>query len=190
MLIDARHLRPGASLTADVAVVGAGPSGIVLALELAKGGLDVLLLESGGPTARGGSQRLGDAAALDPGRHAPMSVATRRQVGGTSAIWGGRCVPYDPIDFESRSFVSHADWPISYEDVAALLPRACRWLQCGEASFDASEVAGLSRRGLVPGLPDGRCSPPRSSAGRSRRTSVESTGRACVARPGSVSSTV
>ena len=27
---------------------------------------------------------------------------TRRQVGGTSVIWGGRCVPFDEVDFDRR----------------------------------------------------------------------------------------
>ena len=41
-------LRDGEVLTADVVVVGAGPIGIVAALELADAGHRVLLAESGG----------------------------------------------------------------------------------------------------------------------------------------------
>jgi hypothetical protein len=34
------------------------------------------------------AQRLADAAELDPERHAPMAMATRRQLGGTSVVAG------------------------------------------------------------------------------------------------------
>ena len=81
-------------LRADVAIVGAGPAGIVTALELARSGLDVVLVESGRNRWSREIQDLGDAAELDPERHAPMRRATRRQIGGASTIWGGRCVPW------------------------------------------------------------------------------------------------
>ena len=48
MFIRSREFSPSSILSADVAVVGAGPAGITLALELARGGLDVILVESAG----------------------------------------------------------------------------------------------------------------------------------------------
>ena len=48
MLIDAEIMQDKSTITADVAVVGAGPAGIVLALELAEAGYEIALLESGG----------------------------------------------------------------------------------------------------------------------------------------------
>src|SRR5687768_10185556 len=86
---------------ASVVVVGAGPAGIIAALELSRQGIDVLLVESGGRRRNGRAQRLGDLHARGPG-HVAMSRATFRGLGGTSNVWGGRCVPLDPIDFESR----------------------------------------------------------------------------------------
>jgi choline dehydrogenase-like flavoprotein len=126
----------------------------VTALELADAGLDVLLVESGRRRFDPEIQRLGDAALLDPDRHATMAMATRRQLGGTSAIWGGRCVPYDPIDFETRAIAPGARWPIGYDDLAPLFGRACEWLVCGRAAFAHDELAHLPPS-LVPGLPDG-----------------------------------
>ena len=141
-------------LSGDVAVIGAGPAGIVAALELADAGLDVILVESGRRRFDPDIQRLGDAALVDPDRHAPMGMATRRQVGGTTVIWGGRCVPYDPIDFERRELLSQASWPVGYDDVAPLFQRACDWLVCGRAAFDRRELDHLPPS-LVPGLPNG-----------------------------------
>ena len=90
------------AIAADLAVIGAGPAGIVVALEAAQQGISVVLLESGGRAFDQSVQELAEAAEWDRRRHAPLSLSTRRQVGGTSNIWGGRCVPFDPVDFLSR----------------------------------------------------------------------------------------
>ncbi|MDQ6805315.1 MAG: GMC family oxidoreductase [Actinomycetota bacterium] len=135
-------------------VVGAGPAGIVTALELARSGFDVLLLESGQRWHDPEAQRLSDAAEWDHERHAEMSMAVRRQVGGTSVIWGGRCVPFDPIDFEARSVVPDARWPLGYDELTPYFQRACDWLMCGRAAFDSSELPQLPPS-IVPGLPNG-----------------------------------
>ena len=136
-----------------MAVVGGGPAGIATALELADAGLDVVLVESGRRRFDAGIQRLGDAALYDPRRHAPMSMATRRQLGGASTIWGGRCVPYDPIDFEPREILPDARWPLGYEEIAPMFQRTCDWFVCGRAAFDGSQLSHLPPS-LVPGLPD------------------------------------
>jgi choline dehydrogenase-like flavoprotein len=153
MIVDSLELPDGAELEAEVVVVGAGPAGIVTALELASAGMDVILLESGGRKRDERIQDLADAEIVDERLHAPSSMTTQRQVGGTSSIWGGRCVPFDPIDFERREHVPDADWPVGYDDVLPYFQRACDWFVCGRAVFDAGQVPGL--RPLVPGLPDG-----------------------------------
>lgn len=124
------------------------------ALELARAGLEVVIIESGETRFNPSAQQLADAASLDPQRHAPMSMATRRQVGGASVIWGGRCVPYDPIDFERRDLVRGSEWPIGYEDLTPYFQRACDWLCCGRAAFDGRELVHLPAS-IVPGLPNG-----------------------------------
>jgi choline dehydrogenase-like flavoprotein len=138
----------------EIAIVGAGPAGIVLALELANAGHRVLLIESGGDSRNAETQRLGDTSGEDP-HHVSMALATSRQVGGASNLWGGRCVPFDPIDFEARATVGGADWPVSYAELARYFQRACNWCVCGEAVFDARGVPKLAGRSIVPGFPDG-----------------------------------
>jgi len=155
MIIDGLTLPPDTTLTSDVVVVGAGPAGIVTALELAAAGIDVILVESGQWKPDPSVQQLGDAMLVDERLHSPSSITTRRQVGGTSVIWGGRCVPFDPIDFDLREYVPEGRWPVGYDELRPYFQRACDWLVCGRAVFEATAVPKLRDNPLVPGLPEG-----------------------------------
>ena len=155
MQMAAAALVAGQELTTQVVVVGAGPAGVVTALELADHGVEVLLLDSGTWDYDPALEELSEAHVHDVDRHAPLAIATQRRVGGTSGIWGGRCVPYDPIDFDPRPFVEHGEWPISYEDVSRYYGRACCYLHCGEPVFDALQIPTLAGRLLAPGLVNG-----------------------------------
>jgi hypothetical protein len=137
----------------DLAIVGAGPAGITIALEAERQGLSVVLLESGASTFDPSVQELSEAAEWDRHRHAPLSLSTRRQLGGTSNIWGGRCVPFDPSDFAPRPYLGLTGWPVSYEDIQRYFQRACDWMVCGRAVFDAAQVPGLPEA-IVPGMVD------------------------------------
>lgn len=139
----------------DVVIVGAGAAGIVIALELAKSGLRVNLIESGVETFSERIQKLADASGEAESDHPPMLEATRRQIGGTSAIWGGRVVPFDPIDFEDRSWIPNSAWPVAFSEIAPLFGRVCEYLRCGKPVFDIREVPGIAQTSIVPGLPHG-----------------------------------
>jgi choline dehydrogenase-like flavoprotein len=151
--INATCLSMGATLEAEVAIVGAGPAGITLALELAGAGHRVLLIESGGDSYKAEVQHLGETTGEDAA-HVPMSLATRRQIGGASNLWAGRCVPFDPIDFQHREIVGDAHWPVSYEELAHRFRRACEWCMCGEPYFDARQIPSLAGKALIPGWPE------------------------------------
>jgi glycine/D-amino acid oxidase-like deaminating enzyme len=119
----------------ETIVVGSGPAGLTLALELARYGRPALVLESG-LTRPGAAQALSAAEIVAPGRHDDMSVAVARRLGGTSNLWGGRCAPLDPIDFAPRAFAQDARWPIRHKEIARFYEIACRYAHCGEAAFD------------------------------------------------------
>jgi choline dehydrogenase-like flavoprotein len=139
-------------LDVAVCIVGAGAAGIALACELDRSGLDVLLLEAGGmrldqPT----SDELYRGTAIEP--HPNPSEYRRIVFGGTTIIWGGRCVPLDPIDFERRDYVPDSGWPISYDEVARHYPRALEY--CDAGAFDFTIGGSLaSRAPTLPGLLD------------------------------------
>jgi hypothetical protein len=154
LIISADKLPDTSALSAHLAVVGAGPVGIVVALEAARSGIDVLLIESGYDKFNAQVQQLSEAAAWDADLHTPMSMALRRQLGGTSTVWGGRCVPYDRVDFDRRPYISDTAWPVSYEELVPHFQRACDWLRCGRAAFDIKGMPHLPRS-MVPGLSEG-----------------------------------
>jgi choline dehydrogenase-like flavoprotein len=118
----------------ETIVVGSGPAGLTLAMELARRGRPTLVLESG-LDRPSDAQDLARAEIVDPTRHDDMRIATVRRLGGTSNLWGGRSMPLDPVDFVPRPFVGGVRWPIGYDDVARYYATACRYVGCGEAAF-------------------------------------------------------
>ena len=119
-----------------VCIVGAGAAGITLACELDGCGHKVLLLEAGGLKPTAATQDYYVGAANPP--HAKASAWRRVVFGGTTSVWGGRCVPLDPIDFERREYVAHSGWPIAYDEVARYYPQALQYCEAGEFDFTAS----------------------------------------------------
>lgn len=118
-----------------VCIVGAGPVGLSMAIELERLGQPVLVLESGGRKAEPRATDLSEAVVLDPSRHDDMRIAVARRLGGTSNLWGGRCVPFDEIDFMPRGEMP--GWPIRRDEIMAFVPRACELLSCGDPVFEA-----------------------------------------------------
>ena len=137
MLLDAAELDPGTLLQADICIVGAGAAGITLALQFADTQTQVLLLEAGGWDEEPATQALYDGELAPGTRHPPPIRYRRRQFGGSTAIWGGRCVPFDPIDFEQRPWVPDSGWPIPYEAVAGHYGQAAALCEAGDAHFHA-----------------------------------------------------
>lgn len=138
-----------------VVVVGAGPAGIVCALELASEGVDVLLVESGASKYSPRIQKLGDLDRFDRKRHAPMEIATRRQIGGTSVIWGGRCVPFDPIDFDKRTYIPFSTWPIDYKTVGSYHDKASYYFRSGRSVFSSHHMETVRQKTILPSFEEG-----------------------------------
>ncbi|MGQ0501767.1 MAG: FAD-dependent oxidoreductase [Panacagrimonas sp.] len=138
-----------------VCIVGAGPAGITLACELDGCGFPVLLLEAGGIKHAPHGSEYYDGAVTAP--HPAARDFRRVSFGGTSGIWGGRCVPFDPIDFEPRGYLPDSGWPIAYDEVARHYPRAMAYCDAGAADFSTSGslatpgelIAGLDGGGVL-----------------------------------------
>ncbi len=119
----------------DVCIVGTGPVGMALALEFDRLGDEVLVLESGAMEIEPAAVEASRAHIVDPSRHAPMEIAVCRALGGTSWTWGGRCVPYDDIDWMQRDFVANGHWPLTHDVMRPWYTRASEHLLCGNDTF-------------------------------------------------------
>ena len=152
MIDDANSVEEGARLECDLCIVGAGAAGITLALQFARSGLRVLLLEGGGMTAHPDTQALYAGDVADPALHSPTDTYRQRRFGGTTTQWSGRCVPFDPIDFVARPWIGHSGWPIPYGDVAAHYPAANVLCEAGAFSYGAADALPAPMRPMVQGF--------------------------------------
>ena len=87
-------------ISTRICIIGAGAAGITLASELDGCGAQVLLLEAGTLRADSGLDDHYRGAANPP--HPDPTLFRQARFGGTTSIWGGRCIPYDPADFTLR----------------------------------------------------------------------------------------
>jgi choline dehydrogenase-like flavoprotein len=155
MLLDARSITSGHTLTTDVCIVGAGAAGVTLAMELMKTGMSIILLEAGGRSRAGASQALYQGRVNDAVRHLPLDQARYRQLGGTTSLWGGRCIPFDEIDFETRDWVSHSGWPISRADLDPYYRRAHIYCECGPYDYQVASALLGTPVEMLPAFKDG-----------------------------------
>ncbi len=140
MKFDSAELLDGQVLHADICIVGAGAAGITIALELIATGLDVVVLESGGLDPEAHIQALYAGTVEDSRLHSPPDRYRQRRFGGTTTIWGGRCMPFDPIDFEKRDYIPNSGWPIDYDTLAPYYPKANRLCEAGEFAYRSGEA--------------------------------------------------
>lgn len=118
-----------------ICIVGSGPVGMALALEFERLGQEVFVLESGDKFLDGDIAEASRAEIVDPRRHADMSLTVCRALGGTSWTWGGRCVPYDDVDFAVRDFVDDASWPFHHAEIKPWYKIAAQYMLCGSDRF-------------------------------------------------------
>lgn len=123
MIRDLQTERPDAAARAQVLIVGAGAAGIVLAVELARLGRQVTLLEGGGLSLEAALQEP-YRSDLDGRAHRGIHTGRFRALGGTTTMWGGQILELDDIDFSERSWVPQSGWPIAKHDLAPHYARA------------------------------------------------------------------
>ena len=152
MILSAAELADGEVLEADICIVGAGAAGIAMAVELIDSKLEVLVLESGGMDFDVRNQSLYEGAVVDERMHSLPVRFRQRQFGGSTTIWGGRCMPLDAIDFEVRAYVPYSGWPIGLSDLMPFYPKANRICEAGEFAYTASEAFRTPIRPMIEGF--------------------------------------
>jgi choline dehydrogenase-like flavoprotein len=150
---DARSIAAGATLHADICIVGAGVAGITLAREFIGRSESVVLVAGGGleftkslrelPTVLR-RHSLGEQA-LSGGRNAgqpyyPLRFTRVRAFGGSSRAWhekrGVHARPLDAIDFMARDGLPEHGWSICKEELDPYYERAQRICALGPFAYD------------------------------------------------------
>lgn len=152
MLRTATDLELSAVLECDLCIVGAGAAGLALAHEWAGTGRRVVVLAGGGFKERKASQALYGGTVLDPKHHSWPTKYRVRRFGGTTNIWGGRCLELDDIDFEQRPYVPESGWPFGRRELDQYYLRASNYCESGAPLFDAAQALPDQPAPLVPGL--------------------------------------
>ncbi|MDA0989949.1 MAG: GMC family oxidoreductase [Verrucomicrobia bacterium] len=119
----------------DVCVIGAGPAGIALALELAKSPLRICLLESGGTEPSRSAQSLNSGEKENGFLNDSLTNSRSRIFGGTSFQWAGYCSPIENGEFEQNPEITPSGWPIKRSELDPYYAKA-------EPILDLPSVAG------------------------------------------------
>jgi choline dehydrogenase-like flavoprotein len=141
------HAEP---IRSHVCIVGGGIAGLVLAHDLCRRGIHVVLLEAGDHSVRGVSEPDVQIAGHP---HEGLAEGRSRVFGGTSLRWGGQLLPLfnDPA------------WPVDSAALAPFVTQAESLLGVDHLSYEADRFfpeAGLAAPALLSGLMelDGRLS--------------------------------
>jgi choline dehydrogenase-like flavoprotein len=130
MIRDFADFDDGATLAADICIVGGGAAGITIAREFIGTRFSVLMLEGGGLEAEEETQKLYDSEVVGL-PHTGVHEGRARVFGGTTTLWGGQALRLDAFDLQKRSWVPFSGWPIPREELEPFYDRADQVLQLG-----------------------------------------------------------
>jgi choline dehydrogenase-like flavoprotein len=136
----------------DVVVVGAGAAGLTFADALIGSGLSVLVLEAGRTQPTRADREPLEGSLADAAAHPWLHHYRLRAAGGASRIWGGRCVPFDPIDFEARPWTPGPGWPFGLSELTPYYERAQVAAEAGVFDYDPGTALPGRPAALAPGL--------------------------------------
>jgi choline dehydrogenase-like flavoprotein len=152
LIVDLLSFPENHLLETDLCVIGAGAAGISVAEALRHSGLEVILLEAGGLKHEPDTQALYAGSVVDPRLHSPPERYRERRFGGTTTIWGGRCMPFDEIDFEPRDYVAYSGWPLARADLLPFYPEANRLCEAGHFAYTVDAAFRRSLRPMLKGF--------------------------------------
>jgi choline dehydrogenase-like flavoprotein len=139
MIRDFLREKPSPDYRPQICIVGAGAAGICLAVELAKQGKSVMVLEGGG--------RDVEEAAQEPYRsevvghvHRGIHTGRFRAHGGTTTRWGGQILELNAEDFERREWIPASGWPFSRAELEPFYRRALDFEGLGSVLRNDADV--------------------------------------------------
>lgn len=136
MLIDLRQVSDGGPHSAETLIIGSGAVGLTMAVELARAGRDVVVLEAGGRGVEAESQEFFRTARWRDHQLQGLHLGRYRALGGTTNFWGGQLVQFDPVVFEPRPWVADIGWPITSQELDPYYERGYALLGMGHHLTD------------------------------------------------------
>ena len=124
---------------AAIVIVGAGAVGLILAVQLARSGRRVVIVESGGRHFEAGVQALNEAEVVGRPHHG-IADGRGRLLGGTTNLWGGQLLAFDPLDFEARPWIGAEAWPVRRCDIESYYAKAALVLGLDGKAGDDDQI--------------------------------------------------
>ncbi len=135
MHIDAKNLENNSVIEGDICIIGAGTSGLSIALDWLNTSYKVILLEGGGFEYDDKVQEL-YAGKTTGQKYFPLKSTRLHYFGGTTGHWAGMCSPLDDIDFKKRDWIPDSGWPINNKDLDPFYAKANDVLKLGPYNYE------------------------------------------------------
>ncbi len=145
--IDLNKKNPDSFLSpgTDIIIIGAGTAGILMAVRLTQKGKSVSVIESGHFTEDQEKQNLNSVE--QTGKEIKNSGWGRKRViGGTTISWGGQSLPFTPIDFEEREWVSNSGWPVSFSELSPYYKAADAFMHIDTLNYNTDIFPKIKMR--------------------------------------------
>lgn len=113
MIVESFEQLPEAARKPDVAIVGAGAVGIALAIQLAKAGLQVTVIE-GGPVRPPVDYRKANSTRSTGRAHLGLLEGRMKALGGTTRLWGGQLMAFGENDVAAGTYPGKPGWPLPF----------------------------------------------------------------------------
>lgn len=139
MIVDSFERLPETARKPDVAIVGAGAVGIALAVQLARAGLQVTVIE-GGPASPPVDYRKANAADSTGRAHLGLLDGRMKALGGTTRLWGGQLMAFGVNDLAAGTYEGKPGWPIAPDELARATAKAFELLQIPPDLRDGAAV--------------------------------------------------
>jgi hypothetical protein len=109
-------------------VIGSGHSGTAVATSLVAAGIRTVWITGETDKKSCPQKDLIKESDLNLETHEALHLSESRSLGGLSNKWGGRLVPFDPVDFVQRDYLGLPGWPIRHEDLLPWFRAAYKFL--------------------------------------------------------------
>lgn len=143
----------------DLCVVGAGPAGIIVALEYQalQPKSSILLIEYGIGNGVARNQLDDTINVVESLNHHLPYDCTNKGMGGSSASWGGRCVMYDEIDFMPRKILGgQCTWNTRlFQETKKYAGKTAEYFECGEPQFNVNDIPSFAGSRIAEGFQSG-----------------------------------